>query len=91
MKDNFIKCPVCGYEYTPSEIYLPNSLLGKTDYVLRNGEGHIEKVFGVLPDSQEYFYCDNCNTGFEINANITFTTKIESKIDFEHLYETRLK
>ena len=91
MKLAYIKCPVCGYEYTPSQIFIPNALLGKTKEVLRDNQGNIEKVLGEEPDLSEYYYCDNCNTGFIVTANIKFNTKVESKIDFEHLYETRLK
>ena len=34
-----IKCPQCGAEYLPGEIYMPGSLIGQPDEVVRDSFG----------------------------------------------------
>lgn len=40
-KDLVIKCPSCGCEYLPGEIYLPNVLIGQPKDVERDCMGTI--------------------------------------------------
>jgi DNA-directed RNA polymerase subunit RPC12/RpoP len=70
-----IKCPVCGYEYLPAEIYLPNEFLGKPRDIVRDINGKILGFSGVKMNDTESYRCDNCNTLF----NVVFTTYFNSK------------
>ena len=36
-----IKCPFCGAEYSPSEIFMPGELIGKADNVIKDPTGRI--------------------------------------------------
>lgn len=90
MNEKYIVCPNCGYEYVSSEIVIPTTLFGKPEYIERDNEGKIIDYIGLKPDYKDYFYCENCNTGFSIITDITYNVKIEDKMDFDHDYETRL-
>ena len=85
-----IKCPNCGYEYSPAEIFIPYNLVGKPEYVLRDEEGKITKILGLPIDLEEEFTCDKCNTTFVVTANINYDVRIDPQLDFAHEYETRL-
>lgn len=90
MKDNVIVCPKCGYEYTPSEIYISDYFLGKPTFIRRNVNGEIQDLVGIKPDLTELYKCDNCNTSFNIKATITYETNIDVGTDFDNCYETKL-
>ena len=48
MKKTAIRCPNCGCEYLPGEIYLPNYFVGQPTDIIKNNEG---EVLGYeLPD-----------------------------------------
>ena len=43
MKDlTVVRCPVCGQNYLPSEIFMPDSFFGKQRDITRNASGEIE-------------------------------------------------
>ena len=73
-----IKCPSCGREYLPVEIYVPSAFFGNPDVIKRDTEGHIVGVVGKSLDTKETFTCEGCNTKFKIDASINFST-IEEK------------
>lgn len=83
-----IKCPKCGYEYLPAEIYLPDEFLGKPKNIVRNVEGKLMGYEGIKMNDTETYYCDNCGELFESVSTTNFTTKLigESSND----YVTRL-
>lgn len=35
------KCPHCGYEYTPADVFMPGDLIGKPESVVRDALGKI--------------------------------------------------
>ena len=41
-----IKCPHCGREYLPVEIFYPTSFFGKPTNVYRDEQGKIENISG---------------------------------------------
>ena len=41
IKKNVIKCPHCGCEYLPAEVFYPKYLLGKPFNIIRDEEGTI--------------------------------------------------
>lgn len=85
-----IKCPKCGYEYLPAEIFLPDVLLGKPNDILRDEKGRIEYFGGESISLQEEFTCENCDVHFKVNADISFKCEYDSKIDFDEDYETTI-
>lgn len=88
-----IKCPSCGREYLPVEIFIPKSFFGK----LRNGAvdrditGKILDYDGTGMDTDEWYYCDNCNTRFRVCTNISFRTFVDNNKNVEKPYITKLK
>mgnify|MGYP002520847224 CR=1 FL=1 len=86
MKDdrklNVITCPYCNREYTPDEIYIPESFLGKTREVLRNIDGSIDIVeYEETPDLTETYVCDKCEKPFIVKANVQFTTTRDMELE----------
>jgi transposase-like protein len=71
---NVISCPYCGQEYLPSEIYIPNSFLGKATQIFRKTSGKIDTFFGKNMDLKETYICDKCNTEFAVSAKVTFNS-----------------
>ena len=61
---NYIKCPYCGREYTPSEIY----------NIMRNEKEEIIGFNGSDMDTNESFICEKCNNLFNISCQISFKT-----------------
>ena len=84
MKDkHIIKCPYCGAEYTPSEIYIPNEFFSK-ERVIKDSDNKIVTSDSLLNTEEEYC-CDNCSKTFKVSATVTFTTE-EVKDDFDDDY-----
>ncbi len=84
----FIVCPVCGTEYLPSEVYMPDSFFGKQKEIIRKPDGTINFYLGDDPDMGEDFICDNCLTKLHIEANVSFNVTAESKEEFSEEYIT---
>lgn len=83
-----IKCPNCGYEYLPAEIYYPNNFLGYPKNIVRDDNG---KILGFDNHSMldtETFICDNCNADFEVTSTTNFAVKLIGS-ETEH-YVTKL-
>lgn len=80
-KTAIIKCPHCGCEYLPGEIYMPNSLIGQPDEVIRDSFGKIiyEDYFTEArePSFEEHFTCEQCEKPFIVEATVTYKTKEE--------------
>jgi DNA-directed RNA polymerase subunit RPC12/RpoP len=94
-KSPVIRCPHCGSEYLPGEIYLPGSLIGQPDEVIRDSFGKIiyEDYYKVEnePDLIEHYTCDSCNKPFIIEATVTYRTKEEApENDFSTKYVSLL-
>ncbi len=89
-KLDVITCPYCGREYLPSEIYLPNSFLGKVTDVMRMVDGSIEAYFGKNMDLKESYICDKCNSEFNVQAKVTFKTFPKQDTKFKEEYVTRI-
>ena len=86
MKDkHIIKCPKCGAEYTPSEIYIPNEFFSK-EKVLKDSDNKIVSSNKLLNTEEEYI-CDNCGTNFLVMAKVSFETDVtESNDNFDDEY-----
>ncbi len=90
-KNLVIKCPKCGYEYLPAEIFFPDTLLGEPSNIIRDEEGKVEFFEGNSMNLKEEFVCYNCDCTFIVEAKVSFNTKINSKvIDFNEDYITTI-
>lgn len=94
-KSTVIKCPHCGAEYLPGEIYMPGSLIGHPDEVVKDSLGKIlyEDYFSAdrAPDMIEHFICDFCDKPFIIEATVTYRAKEEApERDFSTNYVSLL-
>ena len=82
----FIKCPHCGYEYHPGELFLPGELIGQPNQILRDQEGKI--VYVDYPEYKELttktdYICDKCNKPFIVEATVTYkSSEQEEALDF---------
>ena len=81
-----IKCPHCGKEYVPSEIFMPGELTGKASQVIRDPLGRIiytEYEEDWEPAQTEHFVCDDCGKGFTVEPVIVYKVKKEvEELDF---------
>ena len=95
MKDKkvvYIKCPKCGREYLPSEIFIPEYFFGKPTTIERDANtGKIVNFYGKDMDLTERYICDKCNTPFKILAKVQFTCTEDFKYNFNEDYTTNLK
>ena len=94
-KTPVIKCPFCGAEYLPGEIYMPGSLIGQPDEVVKDFSGKIiyEDYYTETrtPDMIEHFTCEYCDKPFVIEATVTYKTKEEApENDFSTKYVSLL-
>lgn len=81
-----IKCPHCGYEYVPAEIFLAEEIYGKPATVIRDALGkiiYVEWEDGYEPQAVETYCCDNCDKSFIVEANLSFKVKPQAEeLDF---------
>ena len=94
-KSAVIKCPHCGYEYLPGEIYMPGSLIGQPDEIVRDSSGKIiyedYSTETREPDMIESYICDQCNKPFVVEATVTYKVREESpEKDFSTTYVSLL-
>ena len=94
-KSALIKCPHCGAEYLPGEVYMPNAIIGQPDEVVRDALGKI--IYEDYdtperePDTTEHFTCEYCDKPFIIEALVTYKTKEEApENDFKTEYVSLL-
>lgn len=81
-----IKCPKCGYEYLPEEIYV--KVLGTSKNVVRDENGKIMFFEGESLNLHEEYICDNCGCTFDVDVKPTFETKVNVKHDFSEDFTT---
>jgi len=81
-----IKCPYCGYEYTPADIFYPGELIGVPQQVVRDALGKIiyqEYDDDELPGQVEHYICDECGKAFVVEPVITYKVRKEDEaLDF---------
>lgn len=90
-----IKCPHCGYEYVPGEVFYPEDLLGKPESIIRDALGKILYVeYAELDDEpcfEEHFVCDHCEKQFIVSAIVSYKSKEEDEeLDFASEYVSLL-
>lgn len=82
-----IKCPKCGYEYLPAEIFYPNSLLGKPKNIVRDDSGKIIYFDGESMNATEEYTCDKCECTFNVFGRFEFESSVNVEHDFSEDYE----
>ena len=84
-----IRCPHCGYEYAPAEIFMPGDLVGNPETVIRDALGKViyqEYDDEDLPAQVEHYVCDNCGKPFIVEPVITYKVRKEDEAsDFSDL------
>ncbi len=94
-KTPVIKCPHCGAEYLPGEVYLPGSLIGQPDDIVKDAVGKIiyedYSTETREPDMIESYICDYCEKPFIVEATVTYKSMKESpEKDFSTQYVSLL-
>ncbi len=89
------RCPHCGAEYLPGELYMPGSLIGQPDEVIRDSFGKIiyedYNSADREPCMEEHFICEYCEKPFIIEATVTYRAKEEApEKDFTTAYVSLL-
>lgn len=91
-----ITCPKCGREYLPEEIFVAKGFFGSPSAIIRDRWGHINFFEGETLDTKEEYTCDKCGCTFDVDAKISFETKVNVKHTFDEeystpIYETEIK
>lgn len=94
-KTSIIRCPHCGAEYLPGEIYTPGSLIGQPDDIVKDSLGKIiyedYSTEDREPSMIEHFICDYCDKLFVVEASVTYRAKEEApENDFTTKYVSLL-
>lgn len=72
MAKKIIKCPYCGYEYLPAEIFYPKTFLGEPYNIIRDENGVILGYQGTDMNTLENYSCDNCSKQFSVESCVSF-------------------
>lgn len=74
-KKTAIRCPHCGTEYLPGEIYLPDSFTGQPTQIIKDEKGEVLGFEGNDMNTTEIYTCDVCGQPFKVEAIVTFKTE----------------
>jgi len=74
-----ITCPVCGQEYLPSEIFIPNDFFGKQREIHKDESGKIVFYLGEDMNLEEEYICDSCGAKLKVSTNLSFTVDSDDK------------
>ena len=93
-KTPIIRCPHCGAEYLPGEVYMPGSLIGQPEDLVKDSLGKViyeDYRDGKEPDMIEHFTCEYCDKPFIVEATITYKSREEApENDFSTQYVSLL-
>ena len=93
-KTPIIKCPHCGAQYLPGEIYMPGALIGQPEDLVKDSLGKIlyeDYSEGKEPELVEHYTCEYCDKPFIIEATVTYKTMTEApERDFTEQYVSLL-
>ena len=88
------KCPYCGAQYLPAEIFMPEAFIGRPDDLVKDSFGKIvyeDYQEGKEPDMIEHYICDYCDKPFVVEVSITYKTMAEEpERDFKNQYVSLL-
>lgn len=83
-----IKCPECGAEYLPAEIFYPDEFFGKPNSIEKDVYGKLLFFNGKDMNLTETYRCDYCGRKMTINANVSFQVHTQ---DFNKHNSTKFK
>ena len=78
-----IKCPICGYEYLPAEIFFADEFLGEPGEIIRPMGKEIDCYLGDGMKLAEDFVCDSCGTPLHIAASVAFTVTANPDLNMD--------
>lgn len=84
-----IKCPKCGREYLPCEIFYPEDMMLSTN-VIKDENGKIIYFEGNQPDGFESYICDGCGEEFTVKVSMTFDVE-KPEVDFDDDFTEDIK
>ena len=92
-KKTTIRCPHCGWEYLPAEIYYPEDFLGTPQNIIKDENGDVIGFDGEDMNTVETFYCEHCGKQFTVDASITFKTSAVHDVfdEDEEEYVSKIK
>ena len=85
-----IKCPVCGQEYLPSELFLPEAVFGKQYDITKSDSGEIKFYLGDDPELDEEYICDGCGSKLKVHMNMTFNVEANKEENYSEEYITKI-
>jgi len=89
-----IRCPHCGHEFVPADIFYPGELIGRPDQVVRDALGKvIYQDYGEdeEPCQIERYVCDECGKPFVVEPVIMYKVRKEDEAkDFSDLSSSLL-
>jgi hypothetical protein len=81
-----LKCPHCGAEFLPGEIFYPDNVIGGCTEIIRDPLNKIiyeDYREGEEPLEVEHFECPFCEKPFIARVHLTFeTAKEDEALDF---------
>ena len=85
-----IRCPYCGAEYLPEEIFVPSEIFGKPK-IVKDENGRIEYISKDEGSLSEEYFCDYCQNKFVTTLEFDFTTRMVEDFseDFEMLLNVK--
>ena len=85
-----IKCPYCGAEYIPQELYIPDDFLPVFDDLVKDDSGKIVAMYEEPMNTHEEYTCDYCGHTFQVDAKVEFIATESAAHDFNFAYESLL-
>lgn len=85
-----IKCPYCGAEYIPSELYYPEDFLPNVKDMVKDENENIIAYTGNIMNLVEEYTCDKCGHTFKVIAEIKFKTEKCPQHDFDFEHEVKV-
>lgn len=82
-----IKCPHCGAEYLPAEIFIGQALIGHPTNIIRDENNQLIHWDGKDMDCYEVYNCDYCFKDFSVTAALRFYTST-TKTNVKEAYKT---
>lgn len=84
-----IKCPICGQEYLPAELFMPSDFLGAPKDIVKRRDGKIDFYLGEKPTLETDYICDSCMSRFHVKAKVMFEATADDS--FSKDYVSKLK
>ena len=85
-----VKCPKCGMEYLPAEVFIPDAFVGKPSNIVKDEEGSIVSFSGKTMSTEEEYTCDRCGVTFTISSKISFSCDYDDRCDFDEEYVSKI-